>query len=271
MQSNNICRFIPYNSSNDRINTIYYVYETKQQFFTTMKQSLVYTMAIVKSGRGILHTANKNIDLKVGDIFFIFASSYYAIESLEDFRYIYISFIGTRTNAIMDALKISPQNCLFEGFESLVPLWESGFDTKNDYSDIMSEGILLYTFSVLGNTLYEEESEKAAPKSVVRTVKKYIDDNFSNTDLSTETISRELSYNKKYLSATFKKSFGIGISEYMMVIRIQHACALMDQGFKHIKEIAALCGYNDPMYFSKVFRKRMQVTPTEYISGVYNT
>lgn len=267
---NNICRFIPYSNTRDRINTINYVYETKPQVFEKLQTSPVYTMAIVESGRGRLHTASRIADLESGDIFFIFASVPYAIESVEDFRYIYISFIGTRANAIMENLKISPQSCVFKGFERLIPVWESGFDTKNSYTDIMSEGILLYTFSVLGNTLYAEEAEKNVPASAAQRVKEYIDDKFSNSYLSVQTIANDLKYNRKYISHTFKKAFGTGISEYLMVIRVQHACALMDGGMRHVKEIAALCGYNDPMYFSKVFKKRTGVAPTEYISGILN-
>ncbi|MBR1957939.1 MAG: AraC family transcriptional regulator, partial [Tidjanibacter sp.] len=52
-------------------------------------------------------------------------------------------------------------------------------------------------------------------------VKKYIDDHFHEPDLSLERLSAELQYNRTYLSATFKKAMGIGISTYMSQIRIQ--------------------------------------------------
>lgn len=56
----------------------------------------------------------------------------------------------------------------------------------------------------------------------------------------------------------------VGISEYVATLRIQQACTLLDQGFTSVKDIAFLCGYNDPLYFSKVFKAKTGVSPREY-------
>ena len=51
-------------------------------------------------------------------------------------------------------------------------------------------------------------------------------------------------------------------------IRVNNACALMNKGFTSVKDIAFLCGFNDPLYFSKVFKTKMKQTPREYISSI---
>ena len=265
MENSNICCFIPHTGGNDRINTIYYVYETTPQNMEKLRTNAFYRMAIVSDGIGHLQCAGRIYDLKKGDIFFNFASVPYGIESGKDFKYIYVSFIGTRANYLMDVLKINSGNCVFEGFESLIPLWESGFEVCSAFSSVISESIVLHTFSVIGTALSTQENEERESRSVISAVRKYIDENFSDSELSVDMIAREFSYNKKYLSCAFKQSVGIGISEYLMIIRIQHACALMNQGFSHVKEISAMCGYKDPLYFSKVFKKRMNITPSEFI------
>ncbi|MBO7208706.1 MAG: helix-turn-helix transcriptional regulator [Clostridia bacterium] len=66
----------------------------------------------------------------------------------------------------------------------------------------------------------------------------------------------------------FKKTFNIGMSEYINTIRIQHSCTLMNQGFTSISDISNQCGYSDPQYFSKVFKKRMGMLPGEYIKSI---
>ena len=99
-------------------------------------------------------------------------------------------------------------------------------------------------------------------------IKKYIDDNFSDADFSIDKMGSELSYNKKYISRVFKKEIRIGITEYLNTVRIQQACALMEQGFTSIKDIALLCGYKDPLYFSRVFKKEMKVSPREHLAEI---
>ena len=59
-----------------------------------------------------------------------------------------------------------------------------------------------------------------------------------------------------------------GITEYLNTVRIQQACALMEQGFTSIKDIALLCGYKDPLYFSRVFKKEMKVSPREHLAEI---
>ena len=60
----------------------------------------------------------------------------------------------------------------------------------------------------------------------------------------------------------------VGFSEYLRTLRIQHACMLINEGLSNIKDIVTLSGYRDPLYFSKVFKNAMMLSPKEYISSV---
>jgi AraC-like DNA-binding protein len=42
----------------------------------------------------------------------------------------------------------------------------------------------------------------------------------------------------------------------------------MQQGFTGVKNIAGLCGFTDPLYFSKIFKTHMGVSPTDFISNL---
>ena len=42
---------------------------------------------------------------------------------------------------------------------------------------------------------------------------------------------------------------------------------LIERGFRSVSEIASMCGYSDPLYFSKVFKKSVGKTPHEYITN----
>ncbi|MBQ7794724.1 MAG: helix-turn-helix transcriptional regulator [Clostridia bacterium] len=167
----------------------------------------------------------------------------------------------------MENLKISNNNFLFSDCSQIYDFWKNGFSANSELTDLISESILLYTFYFLGEKVLPNEKGKKADNNTALIIKKYVDDNFSDISFSLNRISNELSYNTKYISSVFKKNFGIGIVEYLNTIRIQHACTLIKQGFTSVCDIGTYCGYSDPQYFSKVFKQKMGITPSEYVKS----
>lgn len=260
----NICRFVPYHKDYHSLHTINFVLEITDQFENSLISQAVYKMYLVKSGKGILHTAGNKTPVSKGDIFFTFPSMPFGIEHIDNFSYMYISYLGARGNMIMEKVGVNERNFVFHGFSELLPFWENGLLAKTELSDLVAESILLYSFSKIGEkTILSDEKKQSGEISLL--IKKYVDDNFSLPTLSLESISQEFSYNKKYISTVFKKSVGIGLSEYLNTIRIQHSCTLIEQGFTSISDISTLSGFSDSGYFSKVFKQKMGVSPASYI------
>lgn len=157
------------------------------------------------SGKGFIHTLGKIQPLSEGDVFFTFPASPVCIESVENFSYMYISFLGSRANMIMEKLKISNNNFLFTECSEIYNFRKNGLDIDSELTDLISENILLYTFSFLGNRTLSFGNKNRRNDNTAAIIKKYIDDNFSDTDFSLDNISNELTYNKKYISTIFKK------------------------------------------------------------------
>ena len=86
-------------------------------------------------------------------------------------------------------------------------------------------------------------------------------------EISLESISFRFKYNKKYLSHQFKCVFGMGVSEYLNTLRISYAVSLIEQNHLFVQEIAFRCGYKDPFYFSRVFKKITGTSPREMIKS----
>lgn len=84
------------------------------------------------------------------------------------------------------------------------------------------------------------------------------------SDLSIKVISEYLQVSTGHLSRSFKKSTGYTILEYITFIRIKKAIDSLENTNYHISEVAYAVGFNDPKYFSHVFRKNVGVTPTEF-------
>lgn len=260
----NICHFIPFHKDVLSVHTINFVYETKPQLYDRLKSESVYKMYYVCSGQGCIHTTGKITPLSAGDIFFTFPAFSFAIESKKDFTYMYISFVGLRGNMIMESLNISNSNFIFHNADEVYKFWKKGLSVNSKVMDLISESVLLYTFSFLGDRILQKSNEPKQNHSV-NLIKKYLDEHFTDHNFSLEVMSSDLSYNKKYISYVFKKHFGIGIVEYLNTIRIQNACTMIEQGFTSVNDIADRCGYSDAQYFSKIFKAKMGVVPTQYI------
>lgn len=264
MYEKNICKFIPKTNDSDAIHTINFVLETKPQKYNGLKSSSFYRIHYVSKGSGTLHLCYSSHKISEGDIFFVIPSVPYAIEGENSLEYMYISYLGTRANMITDRLGISYKTCVFHGFSEVEDFWKNSLGAPVEACDLRCESVLLYTFSVMIEKLLISGNETKIADAVTQ-IKKYIDENFSDSDLSLDKISAVLSYNKKYISTVFKNKFKTGVSEYISILRIQHACTLIQQGVTSIKNVAYLCGFHDPAYFSKVFRKKMGVSPKEHI------
>lgn len=267
MQEKNICKFIPYYNDAYSLHTINFVLETDIRNFNRTHFQSVYQMCYVNSGTAFINTGAGIFELSQGDIFFTFPSNSFFFTQCSDFQYMYISFIGTKGNGILEKLKINKGSFIFRGYENVELFWQNGISFSGGLTDLATESVLLYTFSVLSQKLFTQNKNLSRETKAGSAIKKYIDSNFSDPELSAYKISAELKYNKKYISSAFKKQIGTGMTEYINILRIQHACTMIDQGFESVSDISYQCGFSDAQYFSKVFKKNIGYSPREYIKN----
>jgi two-component system, response regulator YesN len=81
-------------------------------------------------------------------------------------------------------------------------------------------------------------------------------------------VSEHLNLNDSYFSKIFKDELKIGFSDYLCDLRLEKAKAVL--GFQNIeiKEAAGMCGFNNYAYFFSIFKKKLGITPKEYINNV---
>jgi two-component system response regulator YesN len=108
-------------------------------------------------------------------------------------------------------------------------------------------------------------STKADEKAnnIISKSKAYIDRNF-NRELTLEEVSREVHVSPYYFSKLFKEQSGENYINYLTKRRIEAAKQLLRDGRLNIKSICNEVGYNDPNYFSRLFKRFAGITPTEY-------
>jgi transcriptional regulator GlxA family with amidase domain len=78
------------------------------------------------------------------------------------------------------------------------------------------------------------------------------------------TLAAQASVSPSHYFALFKRQTGTAPIDFFIRLRMNHARALLDSTCSSVKEIAAMMGYDDPFYFSRVFKSVHRVAPAEY-------
>jgi len=147
-----------------------------------------------------------------------------------------------------------------------------GFHYRNDYlQKVMevkdySELHDWFTVKITDACQNVESKKEEQTNDIVSKAKFYITDHY-NKDISLDDVSRSVNISPYYFSKLFKDETGENFIEFLTNIRMEKAKELLNHSDYSIKEICILVGYSDPNYFSRIFKKNMGNTPTEYREG----
>ena len=124
-----------------------------------------------------------------------------------------------------------------------------------------------YLAVILGSLLGHMEPAQRQENQEIwlfREVLLYINEHFAE-DISLASVAAAMGYNSSYLSRAFRKSFHMGVSEYITMTRLRQAVLLMKEGRQSITECAYESGFRSLRTFYRVFEKEFGCTPRKYI------
>ena len=130
---------------------------------------------------------------------------------------------------------------------------------------------LLDKAAALLGKLEKRETEKAtepARSETMRGILLYLQEHYKDPELSTVEVARVFGFNPNYVSQLFKKSEKETLTSYLTNLRMQKACVLLESSGCQVRQAGEQVGYPDYLYFAKVFKKHMGVTPSEYRAGL---
>ena len=116
--------------------------------------------------------------------------------------------------------------------------------------------------------LYEKEISERKQDSeierIVRRTKQIVEENYASQECNVAWIADKLHMTSGYIGRIFGKYSGIGLIEYITECRLKQACILLETESCSIAEIAQKVGYSDSNYFTKLFRNKLGMSPSEY-------
>ncbi len=131
------------------------------------------------------------------------------------------------------------------------------YQTVEDMTEQLAETlfkIIDYIFMKRNNKFYQS-TEKA---------KEFLKLNYAKEDLTLEDVARHVNLAPSYLSFIFKQEAGTNFVDFLNQIRLEKAKQLLMISDCKSYEVSYKVGYNNPTYFSTIFKKYVGVSPTEY-------
>ena len=141
---------------------------------------------------------------------------------------------------------------------------------KPDY-----EELLIYYLKALFIMIHRLDSKSAKKKSQflmdeMDKAVRYFHENYNKT-ISIENYAKEHGMSVSWFIRNFKEYAGSTPTQYLLSLRISNAQSLLESTSYNITEIASIVGYDNPLYFSRIFSKISGMAPSEFRKQLHAT
>lgn len=229
-----------------------------------------YLLHHIIRGRGCYRMERKEYYLKAGDTFLLFprVESSYQADAEEPWEYAWVGFAGNDAYSMIAKTDFSKENPVIdqsdiseELFAKLRAVYEAN---GNTFQDAVSMTGALY--SLMGFLMKNSRGEKKSANlqaDYVERARQYIAEQYSYP-ITVEDVADYTGVSRSYLFRLFQGAMNQSPKEYLLEYRIGQACQLLNQTDLPVGSIAHSVGFVDNLYFSKVFKKYKNCTPSEY-------
>ncbi len=124
-------------------------------------------------------------------------------------------------------------------------------------------------YKILSTALtYRDSQPKNQYTSLIRQAKEYIDNHYADPELSLNAMATQANLSASHFSVVFSQETGQTFKEHLIEIRMNKAQELLRMTALRSADVAYQVGYNDPHYFSFVFKKHTDLSPIEFRSQI---
>ena len=225
----------------------------------------IYSLHYILSGRGYVRTGGQTFVLDSGQSFLIFPGEeyYYYPDKNNPWEYIWVDFYGKEADRLIGLTAFTKSCPVMEKKENMESFFAVSVHAKDRITKEEQETANLHLLL----TKYFRENlsgEAGNVKEYIQLAKEYIGNYFWRSDLTVPEIAAQLHIDRTYLYRLFKEKIGLSPSQYIENLRIERACVLLERTDMLIQSVAGSVGYEDALYFSKIFKKIKGISPKDY-------
>lgn len=231
-----------------------------------------YSLHYILDGRGTFHINGKSYNLGKYDGFLICPDTIvnYQADLQEPWSYGWVGFHGLKAEGFLKQAGLTLQNPVFRYDRDtfLKDCLARMMETKDMVRgrEIRLLGQLYEFLSQLveaaegGSAAFEAHMRK---EEYIRKAIEFIQMNYSRR-INIAEIARHVGLDRSYLYSVFKEQLKMSLQEFLLKYRMDKACELMRGDSLSIGDIARSVGYEDPLVFSKAFKKIKGASPRDF-------
>lgn len=224
-------------------------------------------IAYVKSGETMYYVNDNCFPLHSGMIYVIDpnANSYYDATNT-DWSIVWVCLAGKDAHKIISSLGLNVDSPIMEikngddVFQTMMDLFSLA---KNSYEYMSKLHIKIKLYTLMSQLLENCDKLPHSPIDYVAKTDSFIENNYEK-NIGVSDIATTLHINRSYLSRLYKAKRGITIKKAIQERRLAAARKHIDNK-KSVSETAFQCGFQDPLYFSKVYKKKYGISPSKQI------
>ena len=210
-------------------------------------------------GSGQLHFDSRSLNYREGDLVVIPPLFFHRNESETGFTNIHLNFLepqfGFREPVL---LREDGNHFLRDAFSAAFYVYGSAPGKQS---------LLLSSYANLIVNLVLANLDAPARSSIVEEIESRIIRSYPDESFELDRYLQSLPFNYDYLRKLFKRERGITPHQLLSDIRLQAAAERLgfaDSRGSSVSEIAHLCGFREPLYFSRMFKKKFGLSPSQY-------
>lgn len=231
----------------------------------------LYKIHFIHGGTGTVSVGEHSYTLRAGQAFLTYPHivTFYAADHSDPWNYSWVAFTGEQIEFILSKTSLSPEHPVFPMDEHLMPgLYERLIQAAEpaDCLDLSLKALMYEFLSLLLQTVPAAPDILPLPKQksiYVEQCLHFLHAHYCE-NVTVEMMSATLKLDRKYLSTLFKRTIGLPPQQYLLNFRVAKACELLTETTCTIGEISRSVGYQDPLLFSRMFKKVRGCSPKEY-------
>lgn len=227
-------------------------------------------LVYVQQGQAIFQMnqehGQKILHVRAGNVLYFTPDTSYTICGCDEepFGHITVNFQLSDTDSLsMLPVCMMPLNDqkVRQIFLKLAKEWSS----RHTYYQVSGMRIL---YDLICTLLSENEHVHESYRQKLQPSIMYLEEHYCSS-FSEDKLSDLCKMSKTYFRRLFKKVYKETPVQYRSRLRIGRACDLLLSGFYSVEQVSELCGYDDPAYFSRIFKKSTGLSPSKYKTEGY--
>ncbi len=237
-----------------------------------------YLIHYIKSGSGVYETGGRRFELSQGDLFLAYPDTEirYRASDEDPWTYEWVGFSGSDAPSLLQHTDLTAESPVLmnlpygQDFQQQLSRINDAFGNSLT-SALQMTGELYLLLAILIDHASPSSGTAGAPEHEnVRRAVEYITTRYSYS-ITVEDIADYIGVSRSTLFRQFRKVEQLSPKEYLDRYRIQRSAHLLETTGLTIESVAQSVGYDNGLYFSKVFRRYMNETPSGYRKRMQNT